>query len=283
MKVPVRKSQLVLESIEYSPLGRIFRAAYLHVTERTGLRAMRKATTHGLVYLLHGSGVYEDERIGTRNLAAGDLITVCPSIRHRYAPGQGQQWDEFYLSFTGPVFQLWQQCGLLDIDRPIVRLLPIDYWLPKMQAIAEKGPQGDSDYVLQQVCALQQFLCETRVAAAHQRDSFNNFERVLVEKASEIFSQDLEVHLAPREVAKSLGISYDTLRRAFKRVLGVSPGRFRAERVLHRAAQMLSEGKLMNKEIAERLGFTDEFHFSKRFHSVMGLSPRSYRRLHQSS
>lgn len=280
MKVPERKSQTVFESKEHSPLGRIFSTAFLHVTERTGLRAMRKATTYGLVYILHGSGLYEDEHVNTRKLAAGDLITVFPSFRHRYSPGKGQQWDEFYIAFEGPVFTLWQQSGLLATERTIVSLLPVDYWLPKMQALAEPGPPGDSDYVLHQACALQQFLCEVRLAGAHQGDSFNNIERSLVERASDIFSRDLESRLPPEQVARFLGVSYDTLRRAFKRVLGISPGRFRAERILHRAAQLLSEGKLMNKEIAARLGFTDEFHFSKRFHSVMGLSPRTYRRLH---
>ena len=277
--VPVGKSQLVLQSEGYSPLGRITRAAFLHVTERTGLKAARVTTNYGLIYILRGEGIYEDERTGPRPVAAGDLIMVFPAFQHRYSPGKGQEWDEFFLAFGGPVFSLWQKSGLLNVERPVMHLHPVEHWLPKMQALAEPGPEGDSSYTLRQVCALQLFLCETQMTTAKQHDYINSFERSLVKQAGDIFSQRLEERMTPRDVAKSVGVSYDTLRRSFKRVLGVSPGRFRAERTLHHAAELLSEGKLMNKEIATRLGFSDEFHFSKRFHSVIGCSPRTYRRL----
>ena len=39
------------------------------------------------------------------------------------------------------------------------------------------------------------------------------------------------------------------------------------------------DGKqLSGKEIAEHLGFSDEYHFSKRFKQVTGLPPSEFRR-----
>ena len=41
---------------------------------------------------------------------------------------------------------------------------------------------------------------------------------------------------------------------------------------------LMTERNLNNKEIAETLGFYDEFHFSRRFHQITGQSPRQFRR-----
>ena len=40
----------------------------------------------------------------------------------------------------------------------------------------------------------------------------------------------------------------------------------------------MQEQNLTNKEIAYRLGFCDEFHFSHRFKQIMGKSPQRFRR-----
>jgi AraC-like DNA-binding protein len=74
-------------------------------------------------------------------------------------------------------------------------------------------------------------------------------------------------------------MSAETFRKKFARLAGTPPWRYRMTQVIERACRLVHEGRLTNKEIAERLGFNDEFHFSRRFKQITGRSPREFRKL----
>jgi AraC-like DNA-binding protein len=54
--------------------------------------------------------------------------------------------------------------------------------------------------------------------------------------------------------------------------------RYRTACRINRACTLLSDGSLANKKIAEKLGFANEFHFSRRFKQFPGQSPTEFRR-----
>jgi AraC-like DNA-binding protein len=45
------------------------------------------------------------------------------------------------------------------------------------------------------------------------------------------------------------------------------------------AAEWLQQPGSLVKQVAERTGFSDPFHFSRVFKKVLGLSPESFRRM----
>ena len=55
-------------------------------------------------------------------------------------------------------------------------------------------------------------------------------------------------------------------------------GRYRAGRRIETACDLLQYTTMTGAQIAERLGFSDEYHFSKRFKELRGKSPRQFRR-----
>jgi transcriptional regulator GlxA family with amidase domain len=95
---------------------------------------------------------------------------------------------------------------------------------------------------------------------------------------------DLLEHSAPdsatslQEVAKACGIGYESFRKKFEQALGVPPGRYVLARRIERARRLITIENFTNKEIAELLGFYDEFHFSKVFTRFSGKTPRQFRR-----
>jgi YesN/AraC family two-component response regulator len=46
---------------------------------------------------------------------------------------------------------------------------------------------------------------------------------------------------------------------------------------IQKAAELLMSNRLKVIDIAERLGYVDQYHFSRRFKKLTGLSPRRYR------
>jgi AraC-like DNA-binding protein len=61
------------------------------------------------------------------------------------------------------------------------------------------------------------------------------------------------------------------------KLTGASPASYRMKRTIDRACELMQQQKLTNKEISTRLGFSDEFHFSRRFKQFTGLAPREFR------
>ena len=68
------------------------------------------------------------------------------------------------------------------------------------------------------------------------------------------------------------------LRKAFKNVVGVSPGQYVLNIKIQKAAQMLQETNLTISEIATKTGFENEFYFSRIFKSKMKATAGSYRK-----
>ncbi|HEY0946195.1 MAG TPA: AraC family transcriptional regulator [Opitutaceae bacterium] len=76
------------------------------------------------------------------------------------------------------------------------------------------------------------------------------------------------------EVAKAAGIEESSVCRLFRRFQGTSPYQYLLRRKMNLAAEFLVEHGGLVKEAAQRVGFSDPYHFSRCFKSVHGVSPR---------
>ncbi len=83
------------------------------------------------------------------------------------------------------------------------------------------------------------------------------------------------------ELARLCHVSTDRFIRKFRQIVGMTPARYGLERRVALAAQWLTATSRTIEEIADALGFTDRFHFSRAFRAHLGLAPVAYRRLHR--
>jgi AraC-like DNA-binding protein len=80
------------------------------------------------------------------------------------------------------------------------------------------------------------------------------------------------------EVAAAANLAPATICRLFQRFQGLSPYQYLLRRKMAAAAEMLLEGAMV-KEAAARVGFEDQYHFSRCFKSAHGVAPNSLRQL----
>jgi transcriptional regulator GlxA family with amidase domain len=78
-------------------------------------------------------------------------------------------------------------------------------------------------------------------------------------------------------LARGLGTSYTSFRRAFKQQTGLAPAQFQTEIRLNRARDLLATSDLSVSEISEQVGCSTVFYFSRAFKKKTGFSPRDYR------
>lgn len=81
-----------------------------------------------------------------------------------------------------------------------------------------------------------------------------------------------------KEIASSVCMSYDNFRRKFKHQSGLSPNQYFIKLKIEKAKETLVFSDLEIKEIAESLGFSDPYYFSRVFKEWEGVSPVRYRK-----
>ncbi len=77
------------------------------------------------------------------------------------------------------------------------------------------------------------------------------------------------------EIARTAGVETSSVCRWFRRYQGTSPYQYLMRRKMNIAAEYLIETGGLVKDAAQRVGFTDPYHFSRAFKSIHGVSPRN--------
>jgi AraC-like DNA-binding protein len=88
---------------------------------------------------------------------------------------------------------------------------------------------------------------------------------------------NLAAHINRESIARHLHISVSTLMRRYSRETGESPMATRAAIRINIARSLLLKGHRL-KLIATQTGFCDEYHLSKTFKKLVGVSPREFRK-----
>lgn len=89
---------------------------------------------------------------------------------------------------------------------------------------------------------------------------------------------DPSAELRLATLAANAGVSAGHLARTFRAALGKSAGDYIRGRRLQRAANLMSDPKTSLADVAARLGFCDQAHFSRQFKREFGLAPAAYRK-----
>ena len=84
------------------------------------------------------------------------------------------------------------------------------------------------------------------------------------------------------DMAASVGLSESWFSTVFKQTTGQTPMQWQLQRRIETGKSLLQNGQLTVAEIADRLGFTDQAHFTRSFRQTTGETPAAWRRLQSS-
>lgn len=256
--------------------GRILEVAEIRGSQGAGWDHPRHYPVRAVVLLVHGGGTYRDTLGFATAVGPGDLLLLKPTVGHTYRPKSADGWREYYAAFEGPVFDALEACGVLDPARPVWRLGDPARWKERFTAIFPAPGAGEPPPASEQVGGLLTFL----LAAAGRLSSLTPASGApsWVARAEYLLAAPAEETADLRSVAKDCGLGYESFRKRFVTFVGESPAAYRRRSLITRAQRLMRERDLPDRAIATALGFCDEFHFSKTFKAVVGVSPRAWRR-----
>ncbi len=252
-------------------LGRIALGGRLQ--DHTGTPLVRDWQVRGaysLACVTRGRGQYYDAFGRSQNIETGDLILVFPEIGHRYGPERSETWDECFVIFDGPIFDLCRAVGILRPVEPIVRLgEDAGRWCSSVLACMEGLRAHETIVEFQNLVTA---MLEPFSVSPPDRPQPDWFSQV----CSRLDRLDEPVEIDT--LAAEAGIAVRTLRRQFQKVRGVSPQQYRDERRLRVAVELLTHVPgIKLRAVALRIGFADEYYFSRWFKRKVGVVPSEWK------
>ena len=269
------ETRLFFKNRPETPIGRLESAGYLKGPWRLYDRPMRLLGSFSLVYVTEGEGRFSDALGTDEQIQAGDMIVLFPDVAHKYGQTGDGQWNELYAYFDGPIFDLWQQVGLLNPAKPVHRQEQGEYWRLQLELVLTATITDDKS---SQVSHLLKFLTVLTQMTAPDTLAEDGKLPKWLRAAFVLLGEDMSTERPLIEIAEELEMPYSTFRKHFEKATGQAPSQYRFARRMETACSMLLHTKMQVREIAESLNFSDAFHFSNRFQLYTGLRPSIFRK-----
>ena len=116
------------------------------------------------------------------------------------------------------------------------------------------------------------------ISSAHRMREFTEKRlHPIINEAKLLLAERLEEPLDLPGLASHLGVSYSSLRQAFKQHTGFALREYQLELRVREAKKLLAGTGLPVKTIADKLGFQSAYYFSRLFRTKTGFSPEAWR------
>lgn len=99
----------------------------------------------------------------------------------------------------------------------------------------------------------------------------------IIEQCIQLMKQKLDQHLTLAGLSREIGLSASYLSALFKEKTRYSPIQLFTSLRMQKASQLLKDTHLNVKEIAQEMGYPDQYTFSRSFKLIMGVSPKKFR------
>jgi AraC family transcriptional regulator, arabinose operon regulatory protein len=115
-------------------------------------------------------------------------------------------------------------------------------------------------------------ILETQLAKNNNKQSFN-----ITTSLEQYIDDNINKKISINNLANSINRSPSQLHRICLKHLKLSPGNWINQRRIKKACILLSTTDDSIKTIALKIGFQEQFHFSKNFKKIVGISPLKFR------
>ena len=195
------------------------------------------------------------------SVAAGGITIMPPGMLHRAVSSDGLE----SIHISG---DFW---SVFHLEKPILVLDNAEGEGLQLVRMLYRNRYASNDYLSALCNALAHFLLQNLAA----EDAVSMAVRNIVFEITENFHDS---SLSLNKLLNQSGYAEDYVRAQFRKITGKTPTAFLHDLRIKRACYLIEvyHGALPLAEIAGQCGYTDYVLFSKKFKSVMGISPRRY-------
>ena len=243
------------------------------------MRAPHRHAYHELIWVREGSG---------RHLIDGEPVAFGPHTLTLIARGQVHQFqqaddvtavvarfEDDWLTGSRRWLFSGQSCTALHVPEP--EAAPFDALLEALRVEVERPAGPESAELRRHLLAAALLWAQRWREGQLEEGGASRTDLQLHQQFQELLERDFTVSHEAGHYAAELGVTTGTLSRLLTRLTGRTTKQLILDRVILEAARVLRFSDLSIKEIAARLGFSDQFAFSKAFKRQRGVAPLEFR------
>ena len=208
-------------------------------------------------YVLSGKGVFKNRK-GIYSLEAGQYFIIRPGELTFYKADKKNPWHYIWIGFNGDLsshFDLIPDSGNFSDEQFFVDIMDFDDASSKYE-----------EYLTSKLFMLYYlFFCNEKESVRH------------TQKVRNLIKRNYMSNLSVEDIAQSIGVNRIYLSRIFKEDYGISIKQYIVSTRMEHAKNFLENGYSV-AEVAEMVGYSDAFVFSKMFKRYFGMSPINIKR-----
>ncbi|CAM4246462.1 AraC-like DNA-binding protein [Paenibacillus endophyticus] len=239
---------------------------------------LAEETTSSYMLLVFKSG---NGKLFTESFSASfspdSTFLLSPSAAYQFESVNDSQIEYFRISFRIFHIEGGQAAPYvipLFPDRQELRIYPQTQWNDLLnQLYVGHTNQHDLEAHRQQLHfqKIIEFLLEHNLQVDQLQSSAQTVEQTI-----QYMQTNFQDNITVKQLAHMANVPSWQFTSIFKELTGKKPLDYLTELRINRAKEWLTHTESTLREIAERVGFTDEYYFSRRFRLMTGFSPRQY-------
>jgi AraC family transcriptional regulator, transcriptional activator of pobA len=244
------------------------------------VRPPHRHAYHELIWVREGSG---------RHLIDGEPVEFSPHTLTLIAKGQVHQFqraedvtavvarfEDDWLAVSRRWLFAGQACTALRV--PEDEAQPFDALLEALRVEVDRPAGPESAELRRHLLSAALLWAQRWREGQLEEGGASGADVQLYQQFQELLERDLAVSHEAGHYAAELGVTTGTLSRVLTKLTGQTTKQLILDRVILEAVRLLRFSDLSIKEIAARLGFSDQFAFSKAFKRQRGEAPADFRR-----
>lgn len=218
-------------------------------------------------HMIKGKGFYWTPEGGREDMEAGDCVIVSPGHVHSYGANNGM-YVEDTICFVGSVADCLKNHGILR--NGVFKLGKARRLLPVVEMLIDPAVNSQINANI----ALQNLILDIY---SENKSRTPEHKYPYLKKLIEEIKNATEKWWTVNEMAEYCNLSEPQLRRVFHAYTGMAPKTYIDRLKVQQAAEHLANSDDSIADVAEKFGYLDPFHFSRRFKQLQGISPSGYR------
>ncbi|MDR1253052.1 MAG: AraC family transcriptional regulator [Treponema sp.] len=228
-----------------------------------------------MVYITQGEGIFVSDDI-TYQVKPGALLLVLPGIKHRYRPSIETGWQEYWVGFKGSYFTGLLEEGRFSPQQVFFEAGLHDSILSIFNQIFDEVRTQQPLYQMKACACILSLIAE--VLTKERRKEQPNYYQKIVEKAKYLMELNIYGAINLSGISEHLGISTSRFNEIFKTYTSMTPYQYYIHIKIHKAENLLERKDISVKEAAFKMGFDDQYYFSRLFKNKTGVSPSDWKR-----
>lgn len=235
-----------------------------------------------LIYCIEGAGEFNVDN-NRHQVSAGDLLLLPRGVAHSYRASHAQPWTIYWVHFSGDSSATFIDYLRGHSDKFVIPVGVNSRLISNFEFLLESlGSSINVSAFIHGANMLRQILTsipQLRPMAkaqlvAHQFD---------LELVHSLMQSSLHQQLNLQALAESVNLSKFHFIKKYKALTNTTPINYFIHLKIERACHLLDISTKPIKEISYDLGYVDTYYFSRIFKKIMGISPRQYRQMRDST